>query len=86
MFLSNKSLTYDRTSFVVDSMSSASCLLGEFLSSFTSELEKLAIHFKGVISSWVILDVKRWSNLLEASILYSFFTSVTSLIVRTLHS
>lgn len=66
IFLSNKSLTCDKSNFAVVKMSSASCFFGEFYNSFSTDVAKLIIHFNGVTISCVTVDVSKLSNLLAA--------------------
>lgn len=57
MFLSKRSLTYDKSSLAVVNINSASCFLGECFNSFKIDAAKLIMHFKGVNNSCVTVDV-----------------------------
>lgn len=84
-FLSSNSDTYAWISFEVLNINSAVLRLEDFFNYLINSLEKLVIHLKGVMSSWVTEDYLSCIFIYWYSIIASFFTSVMSLNIRTLH-
>jgi len=81
MFRSSNNLTCERSNCAVESISSRSfCFSGSEVY-FKTLLVNCTMHLRGVIISWVTLEVKSVRTLLFSDILENFLTSVISRIV-----